>query len=84
MDSLCIHEVNLEETLALSKALEDILNERVIIECEPKDVNSLRAELTDMVKEAVPKIIEMVLRELNIHQPLHHRLPSQQARYLDT
>ena len=65
MNFLSMHEVNLEKTLALGKAVDEFPSDVVIIGCEPGDISTFRIGLTNEVRDAVPKIIELVLKELS-------------------
>jgi len=63
---MSMHEINLEKTIAIGKALGEMLPDIIIIGCEPEDVSTLRIGLTNKVREALPKIIELILKELSI------------------
>lgn len=63
---MSMHEVNLEKTIAIGKALGEMPPDIIIIGCEPEDVSTLRIGLTNKVREALPKIIELILKELSI------------------
>ena len=63
---MSMHEVNLEKTIAIGKALGEMPPAIIIIGCEPEDVSTLRIGLTNKVREAIPKIIELILKELSI------------------
>ena len=82
-DFLSMHEFNLEKTLAIGKALDQFQSDVVIIGCEPGDISTLRIGLTNDVREAVPKVIELVLKEVGMskqfmssERPLHNRTKS--------
>ena len=62
---MSMHEVDLEKAIAIGTALGEISSDIMIIGCEPEDVDTLRIGLTDKVKSAIPKIIELLLEELN-------------------
>ncbi len=62
---MSMHEVDLEKAIAIGMALGEISSDIKIIGCEPEDVDTLRIGLTDKVKSAVPKIIELLLEEFN-------------------
>ena len=66
LHSMSIHEVNLEKTIAIGRALGEMPHDVVIIGCEPEDVSTSRIGLTDKVREAIPKIIQLIFKELSI------------------
>lgn len=59
-----LHQVDFIEALAMCQAL-DKIPETVIIGIEPKDIETLCIDLTDVAAAAVDKIIEKVLQELD-------------------
>ena len=61
--SLSMHETDLERIMATAAVLNIYPDEVVIIGCEPSDT-SVGLGLTKSVEAAVPKIIELVLKEL--------------------
>jgi len=61
---MSMHEINLEKTIAIGRRLSSMPKDIVIIGCEPEDTTRMRIELTEKVGSAVPKIIELVLREV--------------------
>ena len=61
--SLSMHETDLERIMATAAVLNIYPDEVVIIGCEPSDT-AVGLGLTKSVEAAVPKIIELVLKEL--------------------
>ena len=61
--SLSMHETDLERIMATAAVLNIYPDEVVIIGCEPFDT-AVGLGLTKSVEAAVPKIIELVLKEL--------------------
>ena len=61
--SLSMHETDLERIMATAAVLNIYPDEVVIIGCEPSDT-SVGLGLTNPVEIAVPKIIELVLKEI--------------------
>jgi hydrogenase maturation protease len=68
LHSLSIHEIGLEKALAIGRALGEMPDDMLIIGCEPEDITTSRIGLTDRVKKAVPKVIELILKELDTEQ----------------
>ncbi len=62
---MSMHEIDLEKAIAIGEALGEMPSDIMIIGCEPEDVDTIRIGLTNKVKEAIPKIIELLLEELN-------------------
>ena len=62
---MSVHEIGLKEAIVLGEILGDPPKEIVVVGCEPKDINSFRIGLSSEVEKAVPKIVEIVLREVN-------------------
>ncbi len=65
VQSVSVHEIGLKEAIVLGEILGDPPKEIVVVGCEPKDINSFRIGLSSEVEKAVPKIVEIVLREVN-------------------
>jgi len=61
--SVSMHETDLERIMATAAVLNIYPDEVVIIGCEPSDT-SVGLGLTERVEAAVPKIIDLVLQEL--------------------
>jgi len=61
--SLSMHETDLERIMATAAVLNIYPDEVVIIGCEPSDT-AVGLGLTKPVEAAVPKIIELILKEL--------------------
>jgi hydrogenase maturation protease len=59
-----LHQVDFLETLASCEAL-DKVPETVILGVEPQDIENLSIELTQVVKEKVDALVDMVLKELD-------------------
>ncbi len=69
---LSMHDVSLLEVLGITRALDSSPREIIIIGIQPKEISG-GMELTPELQAVVPKVIEMVLKELEkdgIH-PLH-------------
>ena len=64
-DSISMHGIGLEKAIAIGVALGEMPTDLVVIGCEPEDVSTFSTELTDKVREALPRIVELVLKELD-------------------
>ena len=60
---LSMHEVSLLEVLGITRALDSSPREIIIIGIQPKEISG-GMELTPELQAVVPKVIEMVLKEL--------------------
>ena len=70
-----LHEVDLVESITLFQLM-DHSPETVIIGIEPKDIETMNPELTDIVSEKVDDLVNAVLKELkqfNIDGPVKSR-----------
>jgi hydrogenase maturation protease len=59
-----MHEVDLENVIAVGRRLGDMPKDILIIGCEPEDTSTMKIGLTEKVNSAVPKIIELILQEI--------------------
>ncbi len=61
---LSLHQVDFQETLNLFSKLKKKIPQVVIIGIEPKDYSSWGMELSPAIKRRVPRIIELVRKEI--------------------
>ncbi|MDD5773408.1 MAG: HyaD/HybD family hydrogenase maturation endopeptidase [bacterium] len=61
---LSLHQVDFHETLNLLSMTTAIMPEVIIIGIEPKEHSSWKMELSPLIKRKIPKIIELVKKEI--------------------
>jgi hydrogenase maturation protease len=61
---LSLHQVTLMDVLGMAKDMDQEPKETVIVAVEPKDISNWGMELSDELKVKIPKVIEIVLKEL--------------------
>ena len=68
---LSFHEISFEDLLLLLYKIGwRIPREIVIIGCEPEDISNFRIGLSSSVKNSLPELIKLVLREIGLQMPL--------------
>jgi hydrogenase maturation protease len=61
---LSLHEIDMTDLLKLADLFEIQKPEIVIIGIEPKDMDSASMELSPEIEAKVPKLIELVMKEI--------------------
>jgi hydrogenase maturation protease len=63
-DSISLHDLNIIEALAMYEKLDDFPEDIVFIGIEPAEIK-LKMELSDVIKDKIPDIARMVIKEVN-------------------
>jgi hydrogenase maturation protease len=63
-DSISLHDLNIIEALAMYEKLDDFPEDIVFIGIEPVEIK-LKMELSDVIKDKIPDIARMVIKEVN-------------------
>ncbi|MBS7622356.1 hydrogenase maturation protease [Candidatus Bathyarchaeota archaeon] len=61
---MSMHEVDLERVIAIGRRLRQMPENLVIIGCEPKETSRIGIGLTEEVNSTVPRIIRLILEEI--------------------
>jgi hydrogenase maturation protease len=58
--------------------------ETILIGVVPKDIKTIGTELTPEIKRKIPKVVELVLKEISVRQPASSKPPGSKLRRIST